>query len=595
MAKRPLFWQLFPSYLAVLLLALAAASWFVVQSTREFYLDHTAQELEARAVLMRARLTGYNFESEASTIDSLCKQLGNESASRITIILPSGIVIGDTDENPRTMENHANRPEIQEALNGRVGTATRYSHTLQKTMMYTAVPVMTGGKLIGVVRTSLPIAEIEHTFGSIYTKVIGGLLLIALLAAGISLYISRRLAQPLVRMRLAAERFTRGEFSHPLPPGGSEEINELARTMNEMAAQLDEKIRAITDERNERDAVLTSMVEGVIAVDTSERIISLNRAASQMLGVDRQIAVGRYLQEVARVADLQQFASGILRTQITQESQFSLQGSSARVVQALGAPLQGDRGQNLGAVMVLHDITRLHQLEAIRRDFVANVSHELRTPITSIKGFVETLRDGGMDDAAQSARFLDIISRQTDRLNSIISDLLVLSELEQPARGEIGFQTVDVQGLIQGAVDLVQQKAEAAFVTISVRGTSTQTINANPSLMEQAIVNLLDNAIKYSNRGGTVEISADIDNGQIAIRVTDHGCGMERIHLPRLFERFYRVDRARSRELGGTGLGLSIVKHIAAVHGGTVSVDSSPGIGSVFTISIPHQRPAETI
>lgn len=595
MAKRPLFWQLFPSYLAVLLLALAAASWFVVHSTRDFYLNHTAQELEARAVLLSAQLAGYNFETDAAIIDSLCKRLGNESASRITVILPSGTVIGDTDDNPSVMENHANRLEIQEALNGRIGTATRFSNTLHKTMMYTAVPVLSGDQLVGVVRTSLPIAEIEHTFGSIYTKVIGGLLLIALLAAGISLYISRRLAQPLVRIRLAAERFTRGEFGHPLPTGGSHEINELSRTMNEMATQLDEKIRTVIDQRNERDAVLTSMVEGVIAVDTSERIISLNRAAALMLGVDKQTATGRYLQEVVRVAELQQFVSTVLRTQTAQESQFSLQGVSTRIVQALGAPLQGDGGQIMGAVVVLHDITRLHQLEVVRRDFVANVSHELRTPITSIKGFVETLREGGTEDPVQTARFLDIISRQSDRLNSIISDLLALSELEQSARGDIGFQTVNLMGLIQGAVDLVQQKADAVFVTISIRCTSSQTINVNPSLMEQAIVNLLDNAIKYSNRGGTVEISADIDNGLIAIRVTDHGCGIERIHLPRLFERFYRVDRARSRELGGTGLGLSIVKHIASVHSGRVSVDSSPGIGSVFTISIPRQRAASTI
>jgi two-component system phosphate regulon sensor histidine kinase PhoR len=260
-------------------------------------------------------------------------------------------------------------------------------------------------------------------------------------------------------------------------------------------------------------------------------------------------------------------------------------------VQALGAPLLTERGQNMGAVVVLHDITRLHRLEIVRRDFVANVSHELRTPITSIKGFVETLRDGGAD-TEQTNRFLEIVSRQTDRLNSIINDLLSLSELEQSARGEIGFERTRLSALLQGAVDLVHRKAETAHVTISQHGESDIEVDVNPSLMEQAIVNLLDNAIKYSNAGGLVEVKTVVRDGNIAISITDHGCGIERIHLPRLFERFYRVDRARSRELGGTGLGLSIVKHIVTVHGGTVSVDSSPGIGSCFTLTIPKSTSA---
>ncbi len=588
MAKRPLFWQLFPSYLAVLFLALAAASWFVVHSIKDFYLSHTAQELEARAVLLREQLAGYSFDSEPTKIDSLCKRLGRESGTRITVMLPSGTVIGDSDDNPPTMENHANRPEFQDALNGRTGVATRFSHTLQKTMMYAAIPIKSNGQLRGIIRTSMPINEIEHTFGSIYTKLSGGLLLIALLAAFVSLFISRQLAQPLVKMRLAAERFAVGDFSHHLPAGTSQETDQLARTMNEMAAQLDDKIRAITDQRNERDAVLSSMVEGVIAVDTNERVISLNRAATQMLDVESHTVVGRYLQEAFRVADLQQFVATILRTQSTQESQFSLQGSSTRIVQALGAPLKGDSGQNLGAVVVLHDITRLHQLEVVRRDFVANVSHELRTPITSIKGFVETLRDGAMADTEQATRFLDIISRQTDRLNSIITDLLTLSELEQSSRGAIGLQPSDLKALLEGAIELVRPKAETARINISLQCNPSLEITVNPPLMEQAIANLLDNAIKYSNAGEAIEVTAQIANQRVSISVRDHGCGIERTHLPRLFERFYVVDRARSRELGGTGLGLSIVKHIVSVHGGEVTVESTPDKGSIFTISLPY-------
>ena len=572
-------------------MALAISDWFTVRAFKSFYHTQTARELQARAVLLRAEVAPLEFSTEQTGIDSLCKALGHASGTRVTVMLPSGVVIGDTDEDPSNMENHATRPEIQQALAGQTGTATRYSHTVHKTMMYTAVPILAGDRLIGVIRTSIPLADIDETFGSIYIKVIGGLALIALLAAAISFYIARRLTRPLVSMTLAAGRFAHGEFDHPLPAPTSRELGDLSQTMNQMAAQLDQKIRTITDQRNERDAVLTSMVEGVIAVDPEERIISVNRAASAMLGIDRTATIGHYLQEVIRVAELHRFVDTLLRTRASQDSQFELQGVESRIVQALGAPLVNERGQNMGGVVVLHDITRLHRLEQVRRDFVANVSHELRTPITSIKGFVETIRDGGAD-TAQTARFLDIISRQTDRLNSIINDLLTLSELEQSSRGEIGFERVRLGALIQGAIEVVHQKAEAASVTIALHGDTEIETDVNPSLMEQAIVNLLDNAIKYSNPGGLVEIKTAVRDGNITISITDHGCGIERIHLPRLFERFYRVDRARSRELGGTGLGLSIVKHIVTVHGGTVTVDSSPGIGSCFTLTFPKSTSA---
>ncbi len=569
-------------------MALVVSDWFTIGAIKGFYRNHTARELESRAILLRSQIAVLDFEANAAAIDSLCKRLGHETATRVTVIRQSGAVIGDTDEDPSGMENHANRPEMQDALAGRTGTATRFSHTVHKTMMYTAVPVYFDNRQVGVVRASLPIADIDEAFGSIYVKVIGGFLLIALLATVVSVFIARRLSQPLIKMKLAAERFTRGEFDHPLPAAATAEISDLARTMNDMAAQLDQKIRTVTDQRNERDAVLTSMVEGVIAVDTEERIISVNRAASQMLAIDPPVAIGHYLQEIVRVADLHQFVAALLHTRSPQESQFELPGANARVVQALGAPLMGERGQNMGAVVVLHDITRLHRLEVVRRDFVANVSHELRTPITSIKGFVETIRDSGTDDVAQTSRFMEIISRQTDRLNSIINDLLTLSELEQSDRGSIGVQPVELDSLLKGAVDLVQQKASAAGLSITLHCDPDARAQVNPHLMEQAVVNLLDNAIKYSTTGGTIEVGAQITDGEVTISVTDHGSGIEQIHLPRLFERFYRVDRARSRELGGTGLGLSIVKHIVSVHGGSVGVESSPGRGSRFTITVPR-------
>jgi two-component system phosphate regulon sensor histidine kinase PhoR len=585
-----LFWQLFPSYALVVLLSVAAVAGFIIHSVKDFYLTRTEQDLEARALFIKSQLAGFSLESDAARIDALCKLLGRQTATRITIVLASGKVIADSDEDPARMENHSQRPEIAQAVGGRFGVATRYSHTLFKTMMYAAIPIVEHDRVIGVVRTSLPIADVEHAFGSVYTHVFSGVLLIAILAAIVSYVISRRVSRPLVRMKEAAEHFTQGDFLHRLPSGATAEIDELARTMNQMAAQLDEQIRTVTEQKSEREAVLSSMVEGVIAIDTGERIISINQAAAKMLDVDESDVRGRYVQEALRIADLQKFIARTLGAVAAQEEQFVLHERPERIVHAHGALLQTADGHSMGAVIVLHDITRLHQLEIVRRDFVANVSHELRTPITSIKGFVETLREGALNNPDDASRFLDIIARQTDRLNSIINDLLTLSQLEQAERGQIGMESTDIKTLLEETVDMCRPKAKTHNIELAVQCDESITLQINPSLMEQAVVNLVDNAIKYSIEGGIVEIQAQADATGVAITITDHGCGIERVHLPRLFERFYRVDQARSRELGGTGLGLAIVKHIVSAHHGTVGVESTPGKGSRFTINLPLDK-----
>lgn len=564
-----------------------AVAWFVVASAKQFYLTQNARELEAKAILLRGQLSQLYLDSDTASIDSLCKRLGSESNTRITIILPSGKVVGDTDDDPNKMENHTNRSEVQEALKGNLGIAMRYSHTLFKTMMYTAVPITENNQIVGVVRTAQPITLIEHAFGSIYPKIIIGSLLLAVLAALASLYISRRISQPLIRMKQAAEHFTRGDFAYRLPVGATEEINELAQTMNEMAAQLNENIATVIDQRNEREAILSSMVEGVIAFDKNEHVISLNRAAARMLGVEVNQVIDRYLQESFRSTDLNKFVAQVLQSGTAQETEISHHDKMLRVLHLHGSPLRGEANQNLGAVIVLHDITRLHQLETIRRDFVANVSHELRTPITSIKGFIETLRyDKGLRPE-DTERFLEIIARQTDRLNSIIEDLLTLSELEQTERGSIGMALTSVDSVLQNAIAICEPKATTKNIPMNLQCDDNLKANINSPLLEQAVINLIDNAIKFSEVGSSIEVLAKAADTTLTITVADHGCGIEKIHIPRLFERFYRVDRARSRELGGTGLGLAIVKHIVLAHGGKVEVNSTPGKGSIFSIHLP--------
>jgi two-component system phosphate regulon sensor histidine kinase PhoR len=307
-----------------------------------------------------------------------------------------------------------------------------------------------------------------------------------------------------------------------------------------------------------------------------------------MLGVDINQVNGRYVQESFRSIDLHKFVARILDSGMAQEEEINLQDKAVRRLQMHGSPLHGDKGQDLGAVIVLHDITRLHQLETIRRDFVANVSHELRTPITSIKGFVETLRNDKGHKPEDVERFLEIIARQTDRLNSIIEDLLTLSELERAERGEVRLEPASVKGVLQSAIGACEPKAMDKAIQLRLQCNDSLMADMNPPLLEQAIINLIDNAIKYSDTHSSIDISAAEDvNAAIVISVADCGCGIEKVHIPRLFERFYRVDRARSREMGGTGLGLSIVKHIILAHGGKVEVNSAPGKGSTFSVVLP--------
>jgi len=504
------------------------------------------------------------------------------------VVLPNGRVAGDSEKAPSEMGNHRTRPEIREALAGRVGESVRFSNTLKKNMMYVAVPVLRDGEVIGVVRTALPLAEMEQMFDQMQHRIIWGGLAILLLAALFSLVISRRISRPLEQIKQGAERFADGDFSRRLYAGGSAEISSLAETMNTMADQLEERLNSVVQERNQREAVLSSMVEGVLAVDTEGRIISLNKAAAHFFqGLEPSAAKGQSVEEVFRNVTLQKFIGEVLAAKETCECELHLQNSPVSDLQVRGANLLGVQGERIGAVVVFNDVSRLRRLENVRRDFVANVSHELKTPITSIKGFVETLLDGAMNDPAEADRFLKIVSKQANRLNAIIEDLLTLSRLEQGGEADMDMQSVGLNGLLSSAAETCSRRAGEKEIAINVDCRDGLSAVVNPPLIEQALINLISNAVKYSEPGSPVTVHAYAEAGETILSVKDQGYGIEDKHIARLFERFYRVDKGRSRQEGGTGLGLAIVKHIAQVHGGRVEVQSIFGQGSVFSIFLP--------
>jgi two-component system phosphate regulon sensor histidine kinase PhoR len=588
--KKRLLWQIFPFYLIITLLALVAFSINVFFLIDTFFNKQTHQTLEVRAQLAREVMDAAMEAMSLEQIDALCKKLGQETKTRITVIDSSGKVLGESDRNPLTMENHLMRPEVQLALQKQVGFNIRPSTTLEQRMMYVAIPVLRNDQVIAVVRTSIPLIEIQHTLNVLIRSVIQYGIIIALILAAISLWYSWRLSRPLVLLQKGAQEFAQGRLTHKLDISGKGEIAELAKTMNTMAEELDRRIQSAIRQQNEQQAVFTAMLEGVIAFDTSGKCLTLNSAAARMLGLDESAGIGRTVSELVRNSDLQEFVQNALQS-IEPSEQFILMpepDTQESYIQVRTSALLDSSGRHIGALIVLNDMTRIHRLEQVRSDFVANVSHELKTPVTSIQGFIETLQDGAIHNPEDANRFLNIIARQTDRLNSIIEDLLLLSELEQQGGTfQVPTETCNIRQILGESVELCRHKAERRNIQIHVECPTDLTARVNASLLEQAVLNLADNAVKYSSPGGQVNISAIDEKKYLVIRVQDFGCGIAHEHQERIFERFYRIDKARSRQLGGTGLGLAIVKHIAQYHNGTISVQSTPGKGSIFIISLP--------
>jgi two-component system, OmpR family, phosphate regulon sensor histidine kinase PhoR len=587
--KRRLVWHLYPSYLFIILISIVVVTWYSSIEARRFFLEQAETDLKARAELFEDQLIPFLEPLERDKIDILCKDVGQRASTRITVILPSGEVAGDSDSDPKTMDNHADRIEFIGASNGESGISIRTSRTLEKDFMYVGIPVRKGDNLLAVVRTSLPINVIDTTIHSIQRKIMLCGLVMVFFGVIVSLIVSRRISRPIENLRKGAEYFIRGDFNHRLPATGIEEIGMLYDSMKDMARQLHSRINTITQQRTEIEAILSSMIEGVIAVDVEERIIIMNNAAAKMFECDLSKVQGRSIQEAVRNSHLQKFISETLSGQKSVETEIVLPSEEERYLFGHGTLIRDIEGKSAGALFVLNDITRIRRLENIRKDFVANVSHEIKTPITAIKGFVEILRDEDAKEEHDIKRFLEIIARHVTRLEAIIDDLLKLSRIEKDAETE-GIQLTDsgVRDIIESAIQICRPLADSKGIAVSIVCDEALTARINPPLLEEAVVNLLDNAIKYSDETRPVSVEAKRDEKEVLIRVIDNGRGIEQEHLPRIFERFYRVDKARSRRLGGTGLGLAIVKHIIQAHGGHVSVTSTPGKGSSFTIHLPE-------
>lgn len=586
--KKRLLWQLYPSYLLITLISLLAVSIFASSAFREFFLERTAADLKSRAHLLEEQVGNYIVSLNGMSVDSICKSAGRQSSTRITVILSSGKVVGDSEEVPESMDNHANRFEVSEALQGGVGTSIRYSKTLKHDMMYVAIPLKRDNKIIGVLRTAIPVTSIYDELKSIQIQISAGGLLIALFAAGVSLFISKRISKPIEEIKKGAERFARGDLNYRMPASDTEEMVGLAEAMNQMAIQLDDRIKTAIKQRNELEAVLSSMKEGVIAVDLDEKIISINQSAASMFKSRPSDLEQRSIQEVIRNPELQKIIKKAISSGEYSEGDVVLYQDKEIILKVQTTSLLDENEKFIGIIVVLNDVTQLRHLENMRKEFVSNVSHEIKTPLTAIKGFVETLSQGAMENPGEAKRFLNIIEKHVNRLVALIEDLMHLSVIEQKDKTkEIKLIKGNIRSVIKTAIQVCQAKAESKKIKVNLICHEDISAKIDTQLLEQAAVNLLDNAIKYSEEGGLVQIEVITTDTEVCISFKDYGIGIPKEHLSRLFERFYRVDKARSRKLGGTGLGLAIVKHIVQTHGGYVTVESDLGEGSNFIIHLP--------
>lgn len=586
--KSTLLWQFYGSHMAILLLALILSGYFAITEFRELQSYTISESLKKQAQAVGEILGQKLSDRDVATIDAFCDRLAANSPYRITVLAPDGSVLGDSESSPERMEDHSTRPEVKTAMAGSTGTSVRYSFTINRDMVYVAVPIVRDGKIEGIIRTATPSEQLSQVLEGFYVKLGAMILFLTVAAAIVSLLLANRINKPITEIKEAAKRFANGDLDQNIVPVGAKEIAELATAINQMVEQLRERLNIMTKQRNELESLLSEMVEAVIEVDTSKKIVRMNQAAENIFQAKFSRACGKDVLEAIRNRGFNQFVAKTLTSATPLEEELTVVGNPDKILQVHGTQITDPQGKPSGALIVLNDISRLKNIDQIRKDFVANVSHELKTPVTSIKGFLETLRDGAINDPNSAERFLSIAIRQTDRLNAIIEDLLKLSRVEQEAdRGAMKLEKASVYDAIQAVIKFLEEIAHEKGVTTLVDCDMSLEIKMNRPLFEQALSNLLDNAIKYSDPGSEVWITAKQEHHEALIEVQDKGCGIPRDQLPRIFERFFRVDKTRMRHTGGAGLGLSIARHIINLHSGRIEVSSGIGEGSVFSIHIP--------
>jgi two-component system phosphate regulon sensor histidine kinase PhoR len=576
------------SYVFVILFSLGFIALFLDKNLEENSLHEIKSSLINQACLVESQISKANLKNENTPeLETLVKVLSSKIKARLTIVNNKGKVLAESEKSEADvlrMAGHADRPEIKTAFAGGIGEEIRYSSTLKIDMLYIALPIRDNNEIMGAVRLALPLSSVQKTLSTVRKAIFLSLFFALGLAFVLGSLLTQAIIKPINKIIHISRKFSSGDFSHKILLDSKDEIGELADTLNMMADSLEDKIKKVEIKNQQLKAILESMVEGIIVTDKSGHIISLNPTVEKIFNISEQDAEGKLFLEIIRNNDIADIINYVLKNGKFKSCELSLVWPVQRMFEINATPIF-EKNSVSGCLLVIHDITQIRRLETMRKDFVANVSHELKTPLTSIKGFVETLLEGALEDKENSRHFLQIIQDHANQLDNLVSDLLDLSHLESQEI-KLETQSFDLKGLTDDILAGFKSQLKRKSIKAENILSGGLIVKADKNKIGQVLTNLIDNAIKFNQEKGSVKIySQDLDD-KIKIFVEDSGIGVPEKDIPRIFERFYRVDKARSRELGGTGLGLSIVKHTIELHGGNVGVESAEGFGSKFWFTL---------
>ncbi|MEA2013219.1 MAG: ATP-binding protein [Verrucomicrobiota bacterium] len=583
---KPLFNLIFSLFATLILFTVIASLWMFIVFFDHFYQKSVYEKLQSNNLALQHYAAKAISEKKYDSLNASIKEFTAKTNIRVTVTNPKGTVLADSKSNSKEMENHLHRPEINAALAQRKGTYfTRYSATMEKETIYFASPLEKGGKLIAVLRTAITVDSTHRLLHQLYIKIISASLIIAFLAACFVFITSKKLTAPLLMLRDNAINLAKGNFKRKPINTKIEEINELSISMIGMSNSLQNKIDEIERRKEEAETILLNMKEGIIALDDDLNITTINEAAKKNLEITG-IAKGKHLNELVRYSQFVDFVKEISQKSSLRQ-RIKLPIMPEKILDVRGTTIKDTKKNTFVTLIVLNDITQMILLENMRKEFAANVSHELKTPLTAIKGAAETLINGVTKEKA-SKHFLKIIEKHANRLHALINDIMSLSKLEQDDFSDKFIKEKrKILTLMKSSKNMCEEKALKKKIKIEIQCKKNVFVEVNGAMIEQLLINLIDNAIKFSPKGSIITVSATFKKENFVLEVTDHGCGIPEEHIPRLFERFYRVEKGRSRNSGGTGLGLSIVKHITQIHNGTVSVKSIPEKETTFTVKLP--------
>ena len=586
--------RLFLAAFGIATVSLLLASALVSASLQGQLLERIESELVAQTRLVAELVSRIGPTPPGAELDAEADRLGRELGARVTLVTRDGRVVGDSAEDGvglASMENHGARPEIDAARRAGLGLIRRFSTTVQRDLLYAAVPVEHPD--VGFARVALPLTAVDDQVGSVRRATAVGLLLALAGAIVLAWVTSAALTRRASAVAAVAQRLAAGDLSQQVPAYGDDEIGTVARALAGSVRELAQRIGELSAHRRLTDAILSSMAEGVLVVDNGGRVQRANAAVCRMLGLDR-LPLGRPYLELIRHPEIARQIRRALERRSASQLEFTLNSDPPRVL--LTSPgafvAESDEKAASGAVLVLHDVTEYRRAEQVRQDFVANISHELRTPLTAIKGATEALQDAS--DHRGDAHFVGIIARQTARMERLVADLLRLARLDA------GQETLDLVPCSTGSLFAGVEAELTPLLEARQQHVDTQidpeavTATADPAKLHDVVKNLVENAAHYAPSAGIIELRAAVRQGSLVLTVADRGPGIPDADLPRVFERFYRVERSRARDPGGTGLGLSIVKHLVGLHGGTVKAENRPGGGALFAVVVPGTRLEET-